>query len=984
MPASNKEKQNMIRSQSRLFLILLAGILTSCFLSGPVFAELVPSRVLVIYNASWTGDDDRNGVQDSLQLAQYYAQKRGIPAANLLGLVLADPVRRAYDDSDSSVFLQEIVNPIKAKLQDLGPTNIDVLLLCYGIPYGYNPNQQGVKAIDSYLMGLPKFLQTPVGSAGGLNPYFHETPFFGPDKGHFDRQKYDMYLVSRLEGDVGLWKAMDMLDQVLYGEYYIKFAPGFYQGNLYVDSRYDSYTDSSLLASPEVQNGDFSTYSGVDKNIAFTQHYATELNIPYKWENTGNDRMIGSTGSRYSDGTPASSAPQALFYAGWYGYNIYFNVFDWLPGSVAYDLDSTSLYFWAMRSPNRTEWGVQALANGVTCVTGVLEEPQSVSGRPNVLMYYLFHGYSFAEASALATPYLAWVQMNLCDPLYTPMKSKAAVKDVTPPLLEAGYPKADVSVEGVLLTVLVKESVEPEVAKVRVEYGPTTQYGKVQETKLYSKRHHIWLNELGQGGAYHYRVTLIDPAGNKTTSADQSFVATTQTPYKSRINVPGSIEIEDFDNGGEGVSYHTLDDSLSSSSYRPSTHVGINQEGSRYFINRNFPKTWFEYSIHVGPSGTYRLKMLLRPPPGGGTVHVEFNGVDTTGPISLPDSNFWDSGPWQVFQPGSAFSLAGGDYIMRLVFDSNNQPGFLTKVVDMDRIELFWNDPNNQSPVASAGPPQSVASEAAVTLNASASKDPEGRLLTYSWQQTSGPPVTLSASQVPNPTFAAPKVSTVLTFKLTVSDGLSSSTAETTVEVIAINHAPTANAGSNQTVLSGATFTLNGNGSRDEDGQVLTYSWVQVSGPAVELANANSAQATFVAPQSPATLSFKLTVSDGKLSASAEAAVSVVALVAIAGPNQTITGASLVALSGSGSRDPVAKTLIFSWTQISGPSVALSSWFRANPTFTAPAGPASLKFRLTVGDGVLYATSDVIINVTPAADEAQETAKKQLLQLLWW
>jgi hypothetical protein len=44
------------------------------------------TNILVGYNAAFTGDLDANGVQDSLQVANYYAAKRGVPAANLLGV----------------------------------------------------------------------------------------------------------------------------------------------------------------------------------------------------------------------------------------------------------------------------------------------------------------------------------------------------------------------------------------------------------------------------------------------------------------------------------------------------------------------------------------------------------------------------------------------------------------------------------------------------------------------------------------------------------------------------------------------------------------------------------------------------------------------------------------------------------------------------------------------------------------------------------
>src|SRR6187402_2511670 len=63
------------------------------------------------------------------------------------------------------------------------------------------------------------------------------------------------------------------------------------------------------------------------------------------------------------------------------------------------------------------------------------------------------------------------------------------------------------------------------------------------------------------------------------------------------------------------------------------------------------------------------------------------------------------------------------------------------------------------------------------------------------------------------------------------------------------NLAPLAVAGAAQSVVSGAAVDLDGNGSRDFDGTIAAFKWSQVSGAAVTLAKADSAKATFVAPQ---------------------------------------------------------------------------------------------------------------------------------------
>ena len=187
----------------------------------------------------------------------------------------------------------------------------------------------------------------------------------------------------------------------------------------------------------------------------------------------------------------------------------------------------------------------------------------------------------------------------------------------------------------------------------------------------------------------------------------------------------------------------------------------------------------------------------------------------------------------------------------------------------------------NQAPVADAGMLQTVFEDTDVGLaGLGIDQDSEEQaLLTYAWVQTEGPTVVLLNRNTPNPSFHAPVVTgggdpnakVKLKFALTVTDpNHASGSAPTTVCVANVDHAPTANAGgiitNNESYNNSAVVvTLNGADSSDPDNDPLSFAWVQTSGPAVVLANANTAYPSFTAPfvnAAGATLKFKLTVKD--------------------------------------------------------------------------------------------------------------------------
>ncbi len=147
------------------------------------------------------------------------------------------------------------------------------------------------------------------------------------------------------------------------------------------------------------------------------------------------------------------------------------------------------------------------------------------------------------------------------------------------------------------------------------------------------------------------------------------------------------------------------------------------------------------------------------------------------------------------------------------------------------------------------------------------------------------------------------------------------------------NSPPVADAGPNQIGVAAGTITLDGSGSYDPDGDALTYSWQQISGPAVSLTGANTVKATFTAAAG-TTYAFRLTVKDtGGLQSTASTTVTTSSptTVGTSGPAQIIrfeaspqniqpggqstlswatTGTSKVSISGIGAVTPNGSTTV--------------------------------------------------------------------------
>jgi cytochrome c len=196
-------------------------------------------------------------------------------------------------------------------------------------------------------------------------------------------------------------------------------------------------------------------------------------------------------------------------------------------------------------------------------------------------------------------------------------------------------------------------------------------------------------------------------------------ISLNQTPFGGTPwAIPGTIQVEDFDNGGEGVAYHDHDPANSGNQYRT---TGVDIEncadiGTGYNIGWTEAGEWLEYTVNAGTPGLYKLEVRYASF-GGGTLHVEFDGVDKTGSLMLTNTAGWQN--WQTLVRSNV-AINAGPQVMRLALDSIGGGGY---VGNFNYLRFTLVASNNPPSITITNPANSAAfsAPAAIALGAAAS-----------------------------------------------------------------------------------------------------------------------------------------------------------------------------------------------------------------------------------------------------------------------
>jgi beta-xylosidase len=146
-----------------------------------------------------------------------------------------------------------------------------------------------------------------------------------------------------------------------------------------------------------------------------------------------------------------------------------------------------------------------------------------------------------------------------------------------------------------------------------------------------------------------------------------------QEPFHGTAHtIPGRIQAEDYDLGGEGLAFHEANAEANEggADYR-TDEVDIEETqdiDGAYNIAYIMKGEWLEYTVNVTSDGIYDLDLRMAADGANKTLHIEMDGKDVSGAINVPNTGGWQT--WQTVTV-KGINLTAGEHVMRIAFDSD-------------------------------------------------------------------------------------------------------------------------------------------------------------------------------------------------------------------------------------------------------------------------------------------------------------------------
>ncbi|MDF2454571.1 MAG: C-terminal target protein [Cytophagaceae bacterium] len=221
-------------------------------------------------------------------------------------------------------------------------------------------------------------------------------------------------------------------------------------------------------------------------------------------------------------------------------------------------------------------------------------------------------------------------------------------------------------------------------------------------------------------GTYTITAKATDNDNTVTTSSAVTVTVTIpQSPYNGVVaQIPGVIQAENYDLGGQGVAYYDNTPTNLSGAYRTdAVDIEPNNQGG---FNVDYVATdeWMEYTVNVTSAGAYNIDAYVATTSAGKSFRMEMNG-SVLGNLLPPNTGGWQN--WQKVSL-SNINLTAGQKIFRIYATSTD--------LNMDKFEFSKVVIANQPPTVNLTAPVANASFTApdsISLSANAA-DADGTL----------------------------------------------------------------------------------------------------------------------------------------------------------------------------------------------------------------------------------------------------------------
>jgi alpha-L-fucosidase len=190
----------------------------------------------------------------------------------------------------------------------------------------------------------------------------------------------------------------------------------------------------------------------------------------------------------------------------------------------------------------------------------------------------------------------------------------------------------------------------------------------------------INLPSLSLSAGAHVLTLSIDSGAQGMGNFNYLTFGTTQapppansTPFQGQPQgVPGTIEFENYDAGGEGVAYHDTSAPNEGGIYRNDAVdlSAANDPGGTAFVGWTNPGEWLKYTVNVASSTLYSLAIRVANGGAGGSFHINVDGVNQTGALTMPYTGGWQN--WTTLNVNNV-PISAGTHVLTLMIDSGTQ-----------------------------------------------------------------------------------------------------------------------------------------------------------------------------------------------------------------------------------------------------------------------------------------------------------------------